>query len=484
MGEEMSPDKQRLQARGRPSFFGAVAAEPPSTVGQPATPETPAEPLCPDHLAECMAPFLRARRWVVAYSGGCDSHVLLHALLHCRANPKPPLAALHVNHGLSPHADRWQQHCQSCCAQLGVQLEVVRVHVEKKRAGFEGAARSARYAAFQRSLAPGDVLLLAHHRDDQMETLLLRLLRGAGVKGLQGMPLSRSLGRGCLARPLLQLPRSSLAAYAQQQRLSWVEDESNHDLSLARNYLRQRVLPLLEERWPGYRHSWAVSMERLVESSALQDALGSADLALARPATLRAGHSVSLPALTQLDPARRNNLLRRWLAGRGLPPPPRSCLEEIGRTLLEARPDSTARIRWADVEMRRYRERLYVFRQAPPPPQSEAGQSWDGRSPLLLEGAGCLSSAPCRGDGLLPGQALRVRYRRGGERCRPAGAGAQRPLKKLLQEWGVPPWLRERLPLIYAGDQLAAVADLWVCEGWRAPPGREGLCLQWQYHAL
>ncbi|NLO80404.1 MAG: tRNA lysidine(34) synthetase TilS [Xanthomonadaceae bacterium] len=413
-----------------------------------------------------------AAGYCVAYSGGRDSHVLLHLVAALRPRLGVPVRALHVHHGLQAPADDWVEHCRRICRELGIPLQVERVQC---RAGpgisIEEAAREARYAAYERHLKVGEVLLLAHHQDDQIETLLLRLLRGAGVHGLAAMPPSRPLGRGLLLRPLLDVPLAAIAAYAEAQGLSWVEDPSNRDDAYDRNFLRNRLLPLLAERWPGYARPLQRAAALAREAADLLDALAEQDLR-----QCAAGDGLDLEALRLLTEPRQRNLLRCWLRRQGLRPPARERLQAGLKTLLEAAPDRSPELAWDGVRLRRYRNRLLLDTE---PEEVPAPFAWDLASPLELPGWRWQVESVI-GAGLraaLRQRRVEVRFRQGGERCRLAGERHSRSLKKLLQERGIPPWERERLPLIYIDGELAAVADLWVCDGFQAAPGEAGLRL-------
>lgn len=425
-----------------------------------------------DHLRRFLQSHPPAGRYVVAYSGGLDSHVLLHALSRLGIE----LAAVHVHHGLSPNAELWAEHCQAQCAALGVPCRVVRVEVARDAGkGIEAAARSARYAALEQVLGEGEMLLTAHHQDDQAETLLLMLLRGAGVAGLAAMPAVRACGRGRLARPLLGLPRSALHLYAQRHGLSWVDDESNFDTSLDRNYLRHELLPLLRRRWPAAERALARSAAHLAEAGELLAELAAADLGAAgghRPGTL------SVEALQALTPPRRRNLLRHWLRCRGLPLPDTRHLQRIEQEVLPARPDAEPRVCWPGAEVRRYRDDLYALPPLTPPPATEL--AWPQPEPLVLADGRTLTMRACTGQGLsaarCAGARVTVRFRAGGERCTPAGRGHTHELRKLFQEAGVPGWERERVPLLFVDGMLAQVVGYWLCEPFAAAAGETALC--------
>ena len=427
-------------------------------------------------LDSALRPHLERQRWVVAYSGGQDSSVLLdllHRYLAAQSGPRPQLSALHINHGLSPQADAWQSHCEGRCGELGIPFTAAAVQVRpERRASLEAIARRARYAAYQQHLQAGDLLLQAHHRDDQVETLLLRLCRGTGGDGLAGVPTLRALGESIILRPLLEVDREAIADYAQAHGLHWIEDESNADQGFDRNYLRHEVLPRLAQRWPGLRATWARAARLAEEARTLNRALAALDLE-----TVARGEVLALEPLAALSPERRRNLLRYWLRTRGLPPPSGACLAAVEKNMLEARPDARPLACWGQAELHRHQGELYAMQRLPAP--AAGSHPWSPDEPLILPGMGKLIAHPIKGEGLKPAKTMTVRFRTGGERCTPLGRSHSKTLKKLLQERSVPPWLRDRMPLIYQDGELAAVADLWVCRGYSAAGQEEGLRLRW-----
>lgn len=420
------------------------------------------------------------RRWVVAYSGGLDSTVLLHALVAL----KLPAAhcALHINHQLSPHSHDWQRHCAAFCARLNTPFCAATVQVERDGSGIEAAARRARYSMFERFLQPGDCLLQAHHLDDQAETLLLRLLRGSGPRGLAAIRAARELGRGRLYRPLLAVGREQLHAYARAQQLSWIDDESNLDTRFDRNYLRREVLPLLQRRWPDYRRRFQQAAALCAATDQLNRDTAAADLAALGPRAERLGASIDLHGLRAWPQPRRNNVLRYWFSQRQLPLPELVHLQQLQRQILDGGCNSSAQVAWGEVVLRCYGDRLFCLPRLPAKPVS-AGLRWALRAPLALPAGGSLAAVPAAaGAGRLRLlEEVEVRHRGGGERCRPHDRNHSQTLKKLLQERRLEPWLRDRVPLIYVGPALAAVGDLWVCKDFTAPPGEPGLRLDWRF---
>ena len=423
-----------------------------------------------------LAPWRDAPAWRVAFSGGLDSTVLLHLLARfAQREALPPLFALHIHHGLQAVADPWPAQCRRQCEEWGVPFQVQRVEV-KPGASVERAARDARYAAFAAALGTGELLLTAQHRDDQAETLLFRLLRGAGTRGLAAMPQSRPLGAGQLLRPLLQCSRDELEAYASEHRLTWIEDPSNADGRYARNYLRHQVMPVLRARWPQAAASMARSAELLGESALLLDELAQLDLGPARAPGAFAWlplPNLALAPLRDLSEARQRNALRTWL--RPLTPMPDAEHWAGWSALLSASVDAAPIWRLGRGELRRADERLWWLAgdwlQAPPLPVAAP----QANTTLLLPGNGC-----ARIDGRLSeGGQWRLGYRQGGEVMRLPGRG-HRDLKRLLNERQVPAFARGRLPLLLCDGEVRAVANLPGLDGpadgqwrfsWQPPSG-------------
>ncbi|MBA6411881.1 tRNA lysidine(34) synthetase TilS [Parahaliea sp. F7430] len=421
-----------------------------------------------DQVLPALASLREAPRWLVAFSGGLDSTVLLHLLVSLRAaNPDfPPLQALHIHHGLQSEADRWQRRCEQFCQTLAVPFicEQVRVTVEGK--GLEAAARDARYAAFESHLGAGEVLFVAQHKDDQVETFMLRLLRGAGVEGLAAMPPSRPLGQGQLFRPLLDVTREQLAHYAKEHGLPSIDDPSNADTTLDRNFLRHEVLPLLDSRWPAYRDTVARAAAHLRDAA---DQLRRALPEVPRCYSRCGDPGLALAPLLDLPDSEAAQVLRDWLQQLGHTQAPASApLLEFLRQLRAGDSSSQAQLQSAGICLQRFQQGLYCLPAAldealPESQQLELGESYT--DPAL----GTLSLVQAEGPGLAlqAGEALSLRWRSGGERCRLPGRAGTRSLKKLLQEAKVPPWWRNRVPLLYLGDELLAVGDLWLCDSSR-----------------
>ena len=414
----------------------------------------------PAKLLLNLKPWRNATTWRIAFSGGLDSTVLLHLLVHlAKTESLPTLSAIHVHHGLQAAADAWPDHCQSVCDAQGVSLQVVRVQVQPG-ASIERAARDARYAAFIEATQANEVLMTAQHRDDQAETLLFRLLRGAGVRGLSGMPSERPLGRGHLLRPLLNVTRAELEAYATEHQLSWIDDPSNQDHQFSRNYLRHQVFPVLTARWPQAVATMARSAAHLSEAQGLLDELAQIDLAHASTASdfdWLGLPSLELALLEKLSDARQRNALSHWL--KPLTTLPDSDHWSGWENVRDATGDARPLWRLAAGELHRAGGRLWWLSggwlRTPPSPVSWAEPSVS----LVLPDNGVLTLT-----GQIPDGLLHIRYREGGEVMNLPGRG-HRDLKRLLNESGVPGFVRGRLPLLYRGEQLLAVANLRGLDG-------------------
>lgn len=391
-----------------------------------------------------------AARLVVGYSGGIDSHALLHALASSAMSV--PIHALHINHGISAYADAWQKHCAEVCRRLGVGYTSIRVSIQPG-AAVEERARHARYAAYAGFLRPDDLLLLGHHANDQVETVLLTLFRGSNRPGLAGMPRERAIGRARLLRPLLDVERDSIESYAVQQGLCWIVDQSNEDTGMNRNYIRHRVLPVIEQRWPDLVKTLHRSLQRDMDATQLIDYIGKNDVS-----AISAGSGgVSIAGLSSLDRVRRRNALRYWAASIGLPIPGEAVLSTGLDAFLAASEHAAPLLTWQGVCLRRHDDHLFLT--------SLLGEVDATRTLSFVQGgemntgAGVLSTETLKGRGLAVGDLteLSIRFRHGGERIR---IRHNRTLKNVFQETGMPVWLRDHVPLVYKDEELVAIAGL------------------------
>ena len=404
---------------------------------------------------------------------------LLHAISSHASHLKADIVAIHVDHGLQSGSASWAEWCRARCVEFGVDFILHRVSVKvDKGESVEAVARHARYQAFEVEMNPGDILLTAHHRDDQAETLFLNLLRGSGLQGLAAMPEYRVFGPGFLARPLLSVGRDELESYLTQHVIDWIDDPSNAETTFDRNFLRHEVMPLLKSRWPAVSKTFARSASHCAEASTLLNVLSEGQL----DDLIGSDGSLDLVSFSQHDLSLRRLLMRQWLKSRGAPIPNTNRLERLFTEMVSASDGANPLVTWAEVEVRRYRNRLYCMAVETEPFQSEKNLNWQGRDALALPGNGSLRITQGLG-GIDPEQwrkaEIEIRYRQGGELCCPAGRKGRRSLKKMMQESAVPPWLRERTPLIYLDGVLAAVAGVSICEPFAVPKDQQGLIIEW-----
>lgn len=419
------------------------------------------------------------RRWCVAYSGGLDSTVLLHACQEFLSNmpqPRPQLFAIHINHQLQSDAADWEQHCRDFCERHNIDILSRRVVVSTQGGGVESAARDARYEAFDDVLEEGDALLLGHHLDDQVETTLFRMLRGSGLQGLAGMPASRRLGRGELLRPFLSLPQQTLLDYAQQAGFAGIEDPSNRDTHFDRNYLRHHVTPVLAARWPDYRQRLAkLSRIQGVSATVLNEYL-QADI----ERLLAADGSLELATLATFSQSRQLSLLRYFLLEWFDLPLGEAQLLALRSQFVDAAEDAQPEFRRGDYVIKKHQGRLYCL-TAPRVNTNELA-AFDVRlavgESIQLPGGGELRLLP--GGHFLPVGELRVRLRQGGERCQLPGEDMHRSVKKLLQQRKLPAWQRPHCPLLYCDGKIAALADMHSCEGYYTQDTALGWRVEWR----
>ncbi|CNH49152.1 tRNA lysidine(34) synthetase TilS [Yersinia pekkanenii] len=429
------------------------------------------------------------RHVLVGFSGGLDSSVLLHLLVCIREQFMPELTirAIHIHHGLNPLADSWVQHCQQQCVQWQIPLEVVRVNIDARHNGIEAAARTARYQAFSSHLAADEVLLTAQHQDDQCETFLLALKRGSGPAGLSAMAAKMPFAHSQLLRPLLSFSRETLENYARTQQLQWIEDDSNQNDRFDRNFLRLRVLPLLHQRWPHFAQATARSAGLCAEQEQLLDELLADNLQQLQ----NNDGALSIEGLLLASEAKRAAILRRWLAGCGASMPSQSQLQRLWLEVAMARQDAEPQLTLGTHQVRRFRQYLYLL-----PPLAEinirhlpwanieAGPNHVAIPPgplILPANLGVLSFITEGGQAVraaAAGEVISVRFGLQGD-IRIVGRHHSRQSKKLWQELGVPPWQRERIPLLYFGEQLIAAAGVFVAQAGQAKEGEPCWYLNW-----
>lgn len=449
------------------------------------------------------SPYMQASRWLVAYSGGVDSCVLLNLLVELSSQLGkqqnlviPPIVAIHIDHQIHADSESWAELCQVQAARLGVAITVHQVDMGSyHKGGVEDRARRARYDVFESITRPDDVLFMAHHLDDQVETLLIRMLRGSGSRGMGAMPQHRQLGQGQLVRPLLGTSRSEIEYYAKVKNLQWVEDPSNSSSDYDRNFLRLQILPQLAQRWPEYRHTLSRAAQLSRESSLLNEELARIDINWLQSVSLTQKQSddefsvasqpllpnkanpicpetLPIEALSQLTPERQKNIIRYWLEQRNFSLPSAKQLQEILESVVASSVDADPVVQWSQadniyVQVRRFSGRLYTIKKLPLLDSSKS-YLWNPADGLHIEGLGTFSlkavDSGCLLQSLFDGSnTVTVRFRQGGERCQPVGRAHSQTLKKLFQEYRVETWLRDRIPLLYINDHLAAAVGYWVC---------------------
>lgn len=403
-------------------------------------------------------------RYIIAFSGGMDSTVLLHGMKRLGL----PLRAVHVNHHLQQECGQWQEHCHAICRQWEIACTLTHAKVEKlPQQSIEENARQARYGLLFEQVGPQDALVTAHHKDDQAETLLLQLLRGAGPAGLAAMCMDQTLVHGRHLRPLLGFSRAELNEYARQNSLVWVEDPANKSLDFDRNYLRAKVMPELVQRWPGAVQT--LSRTAGLQGDAVQCLHELASLDVQAAATEHT-HILNIKDLQRLGTARLKNALRGWIKAHAMRAPSKKLLDGIAEDIVYIQDLESAPVQaWADGEIRRYRDHLYLLRPVSLHDSSQIFQ-WRVDRPLVIESLNrtlYFSDLQQLGVAVPEGvQELTVQFRRGGERIRLFGEKHHRSLKNLFQEGGIPPWERDRIPLLYYNGQLISVLGYWNAALW------------------
>lgn len=416
-------------------------------------------------LRETCQRFGSDRRYWVAYSGGLDSTVLLQLASQL---PDYSFSAIHIHHGLNPSADAWVMQCEQTAADFKLPFHLVKLQLNTHGKSIEAEARRLRYEALASFLEDGDVLLTAHHQDDQAETFLVQLCRGAGVKGLSAMPAEKDFGRGVQVRPLLSVSRSTLEAYAQAHGLRWVEDSSNASAQFTRNFIRHTVLPPLAARWPSIQAVIARSASHCAEADVLLSGL------LAEKLKTLAGSRVgtlSVAGLNAVAPVLQKAILRVWFDQRGVIQPSAKKLDAILSDVLPAAWDRQCCVAWGAVELRRHRDDLHCVKAVK---VGALALTWDLPQPVVLPDGRVLKAVPVQGQGMSQRvERVHLTYRQGGERLNLAGRG-RLLIKNLLQEAAVLPWERAGLPFMYVQDTLVGVVGIGIDANYLARPDEAG----------
>ena len=433
------------------------------------------------HVKDILSGYPDAETYWIAYSGGLDSHVLLHILACIKDEIKPRLVAVHVNHGINQDAESWEKHCRTICENYAIELLTFTVDLSHKNGkGTEAYAREKRYEVFNDLIKNHDLLLTAHHVNDQIETMLLQLLRGSGPDGLVGMPQSREFSKGFLVRPLLDTSREEIHDYALKQSLNWVEDESNKSNKYDRNFLRNTIIPELLSHWPGALKTMRRAIEHQADARNLINEISIIDLSTVCDDEFT---KISLAEFESLSFIRRKNVLRAWIKKNNLETPNTNTIEKINEEVIHAGADKNPCVKWTGAEVRRYRGYLYVM-QSLPAHDVKMATNWNFKGTLKLS-SGNLKAVSSKGIGIkkdmISSDSVEVKYRQGGEHIKPSGRSHTHELKKLLQEEGVLPWLRDRIPLIFYDNDLIAVGDLWVEDKYAAIALEPSWKLKWDW---
>jgi tRNA(Ile)-lysidine synthase len=416
----------------------------------------------------CLTQGMDKTYWI-AYSGGLDSHVLLHVCAKLRLQYPIAFKVAYVNHGLSPNANVWAKHCEAVCSTLAMDFIVKDIKVVANSGdSLEALARELRYKAFSECFSANDVLLTAHHLDDQAETVLLQLMRGAGPKGIAAMPSIKLFDKGFHARPFLHIPRKDFESYAQHHGLQWIEDESNQNMDFNRNYMRHVILPMIKKRWPSAADTLSRVARHCAETQGVVDVVMDDYLK-----SSKTGSGIAISTLLTLSPIIQRHVLRLWFSSLRFPIPSVVKMQQIQRALYAAE-DKSPHIMWGHVELRRYQDVLYAMKRLLVHDQTKH-YPWDFTQPLILPNVGVLQATLTQGQGLKTEiEHVTVKYRQGGEFCRLPGRDFHHDLKKLFQQWNIPPWERSRIPLLFIGEKLIAVVGYYIDAEYTARQGEQG----------
>lgn len=423
----------------------------------------------------CCSQGLTKTYWI-GLSGGLDSQVLLLLCQALSTSHKVSFRAIHINHGLSPHAEAWAEICKTLCVTYGIDFIEHKLNLAVNPGdSLEALARDARYQAFKEYIEEGDILLTAHHQDDQAETLILQLLRGAGLKGLSAMPAIKPLGRGFHARPLLTVNRETLYAFACEHELKWIEDEMNADSKLSRNFIRKHIMPVLKTRWPTVSATISRSARHCAEAQILLDEFANGILASVRG---EAADTLSVSKLSMLSNAQQQLILRAWIYQQGCRLPPTKKLVAIQKNVLEAAWDCMPCVSWDQVEVRRHKDNLYVINTSSRPALQSSHMNWTLVEPLVLPDGRFLKARLVRGKGLRADvKNVTIKFRQGGEMVS-LGKRGRHTLKNLFQEWNIVPWERDSIPLVYIDEELIGVIGHFLSYEWMASDHEWGW--EWQ----
>jgi len=405
---------------------------------------------------------------VVGLSGGLDSIVLTHLLATLSRSSKIfLLKVVHINHQLQRDADEWQSFCSDVCQSLHISFENITVNATpEKGEGPEAAARNARYVAFKSVLKENDILVTAHHLDDQIETVFLQMLRGTGIEGATGISPVSLFGNNYLLRPLLEFSRDDIQSYAEENQLTWVEDPSNQETEFSRNYLRQKVIPLIEKRWPAYRQTIQRFSENMQQAGDVLQEIVEEDI---EDVIDKETNSLCIEPLSKLSVNRQNNIIRSWIKKTNGDVPSVAILHQIF-LLMSSTEDAEPVVTWGQTEIRRFQNKLYCMqknRNKIPENLEINISNWRPGQVVEVPGYGALVLELCEDEGILEtyisSENIQIKIRQGGETCKPVGRQKSQSLKKIFQEKKVPPWLRNNTPIVFINGEVAVVVGEFYC---------------------
>ncbi|NQY43648.1 MAG: tRNA lysidine(34) synthetase TilS [Legionellales bacterium] len=407
-------------------------------------------------------PIIQNKKIWVAFSGGIDSHVLLHSFVRFLNDTSinVEINAIHVNHGLNKDSNIWQEHVSKVCDDLHIKLVIENVNISSSCGSIEENARKARYRAFNKSVQEDEILFIAHHQDDQAETLLFRLLRGSGVQGLSAIPKSRSLEPGTIIRPLLNINKEQIIDYAVSNNLKWIDDYSNNNLNFDRNYLRHKIFPLLKERWPNYTKNFQRAIDNNVESRVLLDDLALIDIDICRSAK----NILRVSQLNKLSITRQKNVIRHFIITLGFRVPSSKLLNLIISDVINAKYDATPELVISNYSVRRFKDFLYIIKKIDKIDLSNTEIEIDLRQETVLpDNIGVLMNSCVLGEGISVDRKdkLLVKFRQGGEKILSASSKRHLSLKKMFSYWNIPPWERNQIPIIYHEDRIVSVVGYY-----------------------
>ncbi len=420
-----------------------------------------------------------SNKYWVALSGGLDSCVLLYLFYLNKKRINQKVQVVYVDHQLQKLSQDWDVFCKALCQDYGFDYQCLKITGScPKEMSVEEWAREERYKLISDEMEQDDILFTAHHQDDQMETFFLQMLRGSGPRGLVAMPVHKVFFCGYHIRPFLDCSRNDLQLYAKKNGLKYINDPSNEDVRFNRNYLRNKLLPLIKERWPGYKEAVSRLIKHQQEVKLLLDEVADQDLV---QALLESSSGIDMKKIEALSISRKKNLIAYWLKQQGLNQPNAKHMEQLINDIFGAAEDKNPCVNWEGVEVRRYRNILYALKPLQEHNPLETYQ-WNLNQSLLLDDD-CLSAGLIKGQGIakkhLDNDVVEVRFRQGGEKIRPYNQKVSKTVKQIFQEKGVLPWYRDRIPLVYVDGQLAVIPGICISELFCADKDENAWQIEW-----